>query len=330
MAGTYKDIQKMTGLSLSTISKYFNGGNMREQNRLAVEKAIAELDFRVNDLARGLKSRRSRTIGVLLPELNSTFHTAIIAEVEKILRRHGYGTIICDSHLDAAQEQQALQFLMDKMVDGIIAVPYDKTGKSLAIAKEREIPVVLIDRLLPGYDAVILDNEGASRLAVQEFIACGHREIGLLCGPDGIYTMRARRRGFEHALREYGLSARHIVSGQVTVQGGYESAMLLLRGPQRPTAVFCSNYEITLGTVIALNECNLHVPDQISLIGFDNLELAQVVKPALTMVVQPMQEIASAAASRMLCLLEGPSNKTPQIKTLCAELVRGQSVLPRF
>jgi len=329
-AATYKDIQRLTGLSLSTISKYFNGGNVLDVNRKAIDRAIVKLDFRMNEFARSLKSKRSKTIGVLIPELNSTFHTSIIADVEDILRQNGYGTIVCDSRLDRQMEKDALEFLLGKMVDGIITIPFDKSGQHLKLADERNVPVVLIDRIETDYkaDAVIVDNAGAAEMAVKEFVENGHKRIAILCGPDGIFTMKARMDGFKRALENnhIELNPEYLISEKMTISGGYEGAKRMMELKNPPTALFCANYEITLGAIIAINESGVKIPNDLSVIGFDNLLLAQVVQPTLTMIVQPMREIAENAAQMMLDRLE--SKKTGGIKTieLSASMTRGHSV----
>jgi LacI family transcriptional regulator len=330
MAATYKDIQRITGLSLSTISKYFNGGHVLDSTRKAIERASVKLDFRINEYARGLKSRRSKTIGVLIPELNSTFNTSIIADVEDILRAHGYGTIVCDSRLNKQMEKDALEFLLGKMVDGIITIPFDKSGEHLKLADERNVPVVLIDRLVTDYktDAVIVDNTGAAEMALKEFVDNGHKRIAILCGPDEVFTMKARMDGFKKALVKNHIEPTedYLASQEMTVSGGYEGAKRLINLKKPPTALFCANYEITLGAVIALNESGVKIPSDLSFIGFDNLTLAQIIQPNLTIIVQPMREIAENAAQLMLDRLE--SEKTMGIKTieLSAGMSKGQSV----
>ena len=123
-----KDIANRTGLGLATISKYLNGGTVREQNRIAIEKAIGELDFTVNEFARSLKTSRSKTIGVLIPELSNVFITSVITALEDILRQNGYGIIVCDSRTDLGREKDAVEFLMSKMVDGIVMMPAGGNG----------------------------------------------------------------------------------------------------------------------------------------------------------------------------------------------------------
>ncbi len=331
MAATYKDIRKLTGLSLSTISKYFNGGTLIEENRKSIEKAIVKLDYHVNEYARGLKSNRSKTIGVLIPELNSTFHTSIIAEVEDILRRNGYGTIVCDSRLDKQIEKDSLEFLISKMVDGIITIPFDKSGKHLELADQRNIPVVLIDRLEDEYktDAVIVDNTAAAQLAVNEFVENGHKDIAIICGPQGLFTMNARMEGFKKflSINNIKINNDYLISGDIAISGGYEGAKKLLQLKNPPTALFCANYEITLGAIIAINESGFKIPNDISIIGFDNLTLSKVVKPSLTIITQPMREIAENAANLILERLESEKVSGTKIIELNPSIIKGKSVL---
>jgi LacI family transcriptional regulator len=327
---TYKDIQRMTGLSLSTISKYFNGGNVMEENRKAIDRAVAKLDFRMNEYARGLKSKRSKTIGVLIPELNSTFNTSIIADVEDILRMQGYGTIVCDCRLNKKIEKEALEFLLSKMVDGIITIPFDNVGEHLKMAQLRNIPVILIDRLVTGYkaDAVIVNNVGAVEMAVNEFVENGHKRIAILCGPDGIFTMKARMDGFKKALltKHLELFDEYQICEELSISGGYAGAKYVLGLQSLPTALLCANHEMTLGAIIALTESGVKIPAELSVIGFDNLMLSQIVKPNLTIIVQPMREIAENAARLMLERLESESTKGIKIIELDASMIKGNSV----
>lgn len=327
---TYHDIQRLTGLSLSTISKFFNGGNVRPNNRELIEAAVERLGFRVNEFARSLRTSRSNTVGVLLSELDSSFNTSIIAKVEDALRAEGYGTVICDAHRDGAVEREAVEFLLGKMVDGILAIAVADDGAAYQPALERGVPVVLIDRVPRGVDtdAVVVDNAAAAASAVTELARWGHERIALVAGSDESSTMRERRRGFLDALERRGIAPTpgYLAVAPLTVRGGYQAVLDLVAMPERPTALFCANYELTLGAVMALNEVGTRFPDDISLIGFDNLLLTQVVKPRPTMVVQPIEQIASTAAQLMLRRLASPSLSAPRRVTLDTTLVVGESV----
>lgn len=326
MVATYKDIRRLTGLSLATISKYYNGGNVLGPNRELIEKAAAELDYQVNNVARGLRSRRSMTIGVVLDELDSTFNTTIVSRIEERLREAGYGTIICDSRQDAESQAEVVRFLIGKMVDGIVVVPVDDDTSFLNAARDRDIPVVAVDRLMFGTDSVVIDNRAAITSAVQLLADAGHTTIGLLAGPDTTYTMRERRAGFRDAVRaRTGLLPRAelLTPDHVSIEGGHAGLRRLLRLSSPPTAVVCANYGFTLGASIALNELS---PDsRPALVGFDNLELARLIRPRPTLVTQPIEKLALEAAELLLQRLNGEGPDDPVTITLDTTLMVGHA-----
>ncbi len=332
MAVTIKDIAKKTGLGLATISKYINGGNVRENNRVLIESAIDELDFTVNAFAQGLKSNRSKTIGVVIPELNNIFIATIISAVEEILRQNGYSVIVCDCHTDEKLECEAVQFLIHKMVDGIINMSVCKDGKHLYPAVTKNIPVILIDRTIPELsgkvNAVLIDNAGAAEAATTYLLNQGHRNIGILVGPRDVYTSERRLLGYRYAFDSFHLSPPEdlIVCSDYTVQGGYECMRSWLSEHPETTATFITNYEMTLGAMIAVNELGIRVPDQVSVIGFDNLGLSQVIRPKLTIIEQPLEDIAKHTAGIMLDKLSEKSPSNPKTITLGTTLLVGESV----
>mgnify|MGYP001278373190 CR=1 FL=1 len=329
---TVKDLANRTGLGLATISKYLNGGHVLERNKIAIEKAIEELDFTVNEFARGLKVGRSHTIGVIIPELSNVFITSIITVVEDFLRKKGYGVIICDCRTNEEQEAESVRFLVSKMVDGIINMPVCREGTHLQPALEKNIPVVLIDRMISDLkgqvNAVLVDNVRASSSAVLELIQAGHKHIGIILGPKDIFTSQQRRLGYQQAFIENNLMPDEslTVFSDYTVQGGYESMNRLLDRPDI-SAVFVTNYEMTLGAMIAANERGIKIPEQLSFIGFDNLQLSQVIRPKLTIVTQPLEEIGKQTAEILLeQLVKEPNQRKTKIVTLSASVQLGESV----
>ena len=166
-----KDIARRTGLGLATISSYFNGGNVREKNRIKIEEAIEELHYEVNEVARGLKTNATKTIGVVIPELNNTFCAEIITGMEDVLRSHGYATIVCDCRTDKKLEREAIEFLIRRRVDGVINMPVDEEGNHLKKFQRTGKPIVLIDRKIQGIscDSVLVDNKKAAEDAMQLF-----------------------------------------------------------------------------------------------------------------------------------------------------------------
>ncbi len=197
MPATIKDLARETGLSLATISKYLNGGNVLTRNKSLIDESIQRLNFRVNPLARGLKTNRTMTVGMVIPEFSAIFFSTVAGGVEDALSRHGYGVLLCDSHSRHRGELDAVQFLVDRQVDGIIAVTGFDGMSTFVPARKRNIPVVLIDNVPPNriYDVVTTDNLNASREATAYLLSMGHRKCGVICGPNEIYTARERLAG---------------------------------------------------------------------------------------------------------------------------------------
>ena len=332
MAATMKDIAKRTGLGLATISSYFNGGNVREKNRIKIEAAIEELHYEVSEVARGLKTNATRTIGVVIPELNNTFCAEIITGMEDVLRSHGYATIVCDCRTDRKLEQEAVEFLIRRRVDGIINMPVDEEGKHLRKFQKTGKPIVLIDRRIQGIscDSVLVDNRKAAEDAVQCFIKNGHRNIGIIGGPEGIFTAQERLAGYSKALKEAGIPIRGslIFHGDYTIQGGVRGLEELVRSNPDMTAVFVTNYEMTMGAMIGVNELGIKIPEQLSMIGFDNLQFARACNPKLTIVSQPTDGIAREVARIMLEHLENGKQENEECfsEKLQTEIIEGKSV----
>lgn len=332
MAATMKDIAARTGLGLATISSYFNGGNVREKNRVKIEAAIEELHYEVNEVARGLKTNETKTIGVVIPELNNTFCAEIITGMEDILRMHGYATIVCDCRTDPQLEKEAMDFLLKKRVDGLINMPSDTQGKNLAAFSRSGKPVVLIDRRTGDIpcDCILADTRRASKEAVLQLLQAGHRRIGIVCGPQGVFTAEERLKGYLDAHRDYGLPVdeRLVVRGDYTIEAGVQGIKQLVREAPQMTAALVTNYELTMGCVIGLNELGLRVPEDLSVIGFDNLSFARACSPALTIIAQPTAEIAREAAETILMRLTSKSDEQPgQITRTCScSLIPGRSV----
>ena len=326
---TIKDVARRTGLSLSTISKYLNGGNVREENRLAIDAAVAELGFSVNVFARSLKANRSMTVGVLLPTISSPFFGRVVASLELILRRSGYECFVCSYDFDREQELGKLAFLARYHVDGIVYVPENVTAGEVR-ARVGAIPVVLIDRSLDqaDYDTVVVDNLNAAYGAIEHLINQGHRRIGIIAGPSGIYTAQERLRGYRRVHEDFDLPIDDdlILEGDYSVESGHRLMDALLKRTDPPSAVFVTNYEMTLGAIMALNESPIRVPDELSIIGFDNQQLARIVKPALTIVVQPIQSIGETAAALLLKRLKEDHTGFPAMHRLKTRLVMDESV----
>ncbi len=331
MASTMKDIAKRTGLGLATISKYLNGGQVRPNNKKLIDDAVRELHFVPNEFARGLKTSQSRTIGVVIPELGNAFITSIITAMEDMLRKQNYAVIVCDCRSDVRHEREAVLFLINKRVDGLINMPTDTSGAHLLPALNAQIPIVLVDRILKPLtgrvSTVIVDNVDAAEKATRHLLHAGHASIALILGNEAIYTTQKRKEGYLNALKEHGIELREelVIYSDYTMEGGYIAMKKLLGLAQRPTAAFVTNYEMTLGAMIALNEAQINIPGDMSFIGFDKLDLFGAIYPNLTLVKQPQNAISECVARQLLSLLSD-EKAPPQVIMLSTQLHEGATV----
>jgi len=292
MPSTIKDIKEETGLSLATISKYLNGGNVLPRNKELIEAAIEKLDYRVNEIARGLVTNSTRTVGVSVFDITDVFNGVILHEIGLQLSRHGYGMLIVDAGNDEEREAKNIRFLVNKKVDGIISVPVAGQSSVLDPAFSANIPVVLIDRQYSdrSLDSVVINNREAAADATRYLIQHGHRDIAVICSKSE-YTGRERYAGFKAAMEDAGLKIpeEYVLAGTHSIEHGYNAMNRILTLKKRPTAVLATNYGINIGVVMAINEAKVSYPEDISVVGFDNLMLSRVLKTKLTVVEQPME-----------------------------------------
>jgi DNA-binding LacI/PurR family transcriptional regulator len=325
---TIKDIAQHCHLSISTVSKFLNGGSVRKKNRIAIEEAIRLHNFKVNTIARGLKTKRSYTIGIVVPTLEYSFFGSLVAGIEALLYTKGYSSIVSSFRLgDPELESSKIDFVLGKSVDALVLAPQHTKRLNL---EGISVPVVLIDRIIDDYpcDAVVVNNEEVVKTAVVKLIEAGHRRIGLLIGDDNISTFRDRLWGYYKAFDEYGLPIikENIVFGKYTIDSAYKMMNQLLDLPIRPSSVLATNSSFSVGALISIAEHNLSIPEDISFIGFDCYDLAIVYKPTLTTVVQSTQLICEKVVEILLKRLQENDAAHRECVVIDAEITSGQSI----
>ena len=338
MSATIRDIKEMTGLSLATISKYLNGGRLLPENAEKIENAIRVLHYEVNDIARGLVTSKSRIIGVVVFDIANVFTGTLLSYLGEKLRSAGYAAIICDSQNDAAVEAENIRFLLGKKVEGLLVIPVSPDAGFLEPALRAGIPAVVLDRSLNDtrLDYVTVNNAAAAGDAVRLLAGYGHRKIAVI-GSDKVITGRERLRGFLEAMREEQIAypEEYVKPGSHSIEHGYRSMQELLALKDRPTAVFMGNFEIILGAVMALNESSFKCPQDISLIGFDDLIISNLSNPRLFLIVQPLQEMAEEAVRILLKRIgkkrtedqeEAETLEEHEERILMTHLVKGESI----
>ena len=309
MPATLKDIAKRTNLSLGTVSNYINGKKIKEKNRVLIERAIRELDYSVNQLARGLKTNRSASVGIIMPTLDDPYAAKIASHLTSIFRANDYAVLVCES-ASAENEAEVVRFMVQKQVEGVISFPVAEDAAVYRPLDEKKIPYILIDRALKGApcDVFLLNNREISRSAVRLAISRGHRKIGILAGEKGFLSADERVAGYTDALREAGIPVRqeYILRSKQNDQDGAIAGAAELTGlSDRPTAVFATNYFFTLGMVVACSERGLRLGREMHLIGLDDIMLNELIRPKLTIVAQPMREYAEKSAALLLGVMRG-------------------------
>lgn len=333
MAATIKDIARATGLSVATVSKFLNGGTVREQNRELLQKAVRELDYHINEYARALKTNRSRTVGFLVPKFGDVFASELASEAVTKLKEQQYSLFVCESHNSMEGEREAIDFLASKQVDGIMATLIGTDGWYYKRIFDRYgIPVVLFDRKLDFdvCDTVVIDNAGAAYQAVNRLIDAGHRDIAVIRGHQGHYTADQRYEGYERAMKDAGIPVKEelVLAVDYADTNMYDHIKCLFTMKQRPTAIFSVNYFTTISTIMALNELDISVPQEISLFGFDNYHLSQIVKPRLWLVEQPLARMAEEGTRLLLDRIgsKGQEEATFHTVNIQANILQGDSI----
>lgn len=329
MPATIRDIKEQTGLSLATISKYLNGGNVLPENRVKIEAAIKDLHYEVNEIARGLVTNKTKTVGISVYSVESPFSGQILHYVGEQLRKSGYGMLICDSCNDEELERKNLKYLLGKKVDGIIVMPVSHESAFLEPAINADIPIVLLDRALTDgvFDCVKIDNRMAVVRAMNVLISNNHKKIAVIASQRE-YTGRERFNGFMDAMEQAGLAVpkEYIKRGVHSMECGYKNMKELLELKNRPTAVFMDNYEITLGAMMAINESKYKCPDDISILGFDDQIIFHLIQPAVYMVEQPLKEMGETAVDILLNRIKSGSKGMPREISLSTTLHKGASI----
>ena len=319
---TIKDVARLAGVSPSTVSKYINGGSVRRENLASIRSAIAQLDYRVDPIARSLKTRRSHSIGILLPSLAAPLFSSVFLASDKVLREHGYHSLMSCYYADHGLERDYLGYLISAGVDGLIYVPENLTAEEFQeLADHRDVPVVQVDRMIPGVDSdiVLSENKRSACLAVSRLIDRGHRRIALVGGPSSVQTAKERLAGYLQALELNGIlyDGSLVFSGELSFAFGYQSFMELMGAGAPPTAIFSTNHDITMGIITAAREQGLRIPGDVDVFGFDCVDVCAVMSPPLPVVHQPEEEIGRTAASYLIQRLEGYGGEPRKTRLPC-------------
>lgn len=326
-----QDVAKAAGVSTASVTRYLAGQRIRSEE--AVRGAIETLGYRPSQVARSLKSGRHHSIGVIVPDVSNPFFAALVKGIEREVRPHGLQVILGNSDEDAEREASLVRELAQR-TDGIIMAPLSETDRIPHELMDAGTPLVFVDREIstgPDVDRVLVENADGVRQAVDHLVGLGHTRIGTISGRLDSTPGRVRHEAFTASLEAHGLSPLDelVRLGDFREASGREQMTALWNLPEPPTAVFVANNLMTTGALVALRELGVRVPQQISIVGFDDLPLAPLLDPPLTVVAR--DDVGQGvAAARLLVARLSSAEPTPTSRlALPVELVvRGSTAAP--
>jgi LacI family transcriptional regulator len=318
MKATIRSVAKLAGVAPSTVSHYLNRtAPLSPATAKSVEEAIAALNYRVNLGARSLRLRKTNSIGVVIPNITSPYFGEIAAVMENKLWEHGFQTLLCISERSPERELSQVANLVGRQVDGILLVYCSQKSRVADTLGNIPVPIVFVDRQVPDQYSICTDNVLGGRLAARHLARLGHRAIGVLCGEPSVQNVVERMQGFELELHKFGLEIpdAYKVTGRQDLQLGLRITDLLQLEP-RPTAIFATNDIVAIGAWRKLVESGFRIPRDISIMGFDDIEISRFLVPPLTTVAQPYREIGAQAVELLISLVQSRDAKKPAEKNV--------------
>lgn len=338
MAVTIKDIAKETGLSLSTISKYLNHKNVQEKNKILIEDAIKRLDYHPNRIAQSLRSEKTKTVAILMMDLGNYFWGDVVFSITNYFAQLDYTTIACSYNSDTFIIKETLQYLVAKKVEGVIILPSTENDVIYTLFQEKNIPVILLDQipaLVDDFpvDIVSSDNREAGKRLAQYVIRKGHKKIGVLSPVKYVSTVRERILGFQEECenhREVSVSFSESINlkGEVSeaMNRGKKGFRDIMLQTEPPTAIFCTNYVVAMGVLVEAAAQNYSIPEDVSVICYDDDMLFRSMTPPITCVAQDLKTIGVEAAKLLLKRMNGDWSDFPVLKKVDVSFHERESV----
>ncbi|MDA3938840.1 MAG: LacI family DNA-binding transcriptional regulator [Spirochaetia bacterium] len=300
-----KAVAEKADVSTTTVSHVINKTRfVSPEKKERVLEAIKELDYQPNGLARSFRKKRTKTLGLIIPDNTNPYFAEVARGVEDACFERGYSVILCNSDRKMEKEINYLELLMEKGVDGIAFVSVGDDKKATDIFGKKRVPKVLLDRDIPGMqiDSVLVDNRLGGFLATDYLIKLGHRRIACITGPSKLSSSLERELGYNDAFKKANITLDKMLiqSGSFHSDSGYEGIKKLLSQTNPPTAIFACNDLIAIGAMYGAIEMGFKVPEDLSIIGFDDISLASFMTPRLTTVMQPKYEIGKTAANLLI------------------------------
>ncbi|ESQ85126.1 hypothetical protein AEAC466_05290 [Asticcacaulis sp. AC466] len=331
---TIKEIAKHAGVSVGSVSHVINGSaGVGPDIKARVERAIADLGYTPNPVARGLRQQRTRMIAMIIPDITNPYFPSVVRGAEDLAFEHGLQIVLCNTDNDPVKEAAYLRTMVSYSLSGLLIIPSvgDEQNHPLHDGRPSGIPTLCLDRkpMHWGGDVIVSDNAEGGRLVARHFLQSRHTRIAIIRGPDQFSNAFDRQQGFLSELTSSGLHTPddYIEQGAFDIDGGRRAAQRLLSLSTPPTAIFASNDLMALDVLTALEARGLSCPNDVSVVGFDNLDVAAITRPGLTTVDQSGYTLGRAGLSRLLARMDAP-DLAPETLQLPVRLVHRGSVCP--
>lgn len=323
---TIRDVAKLAGVAPITVSRVVNDSDyVSQKTRERVEAAIEKLGYVPNMLGPSLRFKQTMTLAMVITDITNPFWTTVARGVEDIAQANGYSTILCNTDESEEKQEQYLQMLLRRRIDGILLVPASSSPVPIRLIQRQGIPVVVLDRQIPDVDVDIVraDSETGAYKLTQHLLSLGHRRITMLAGPKSTSTAVDRVNGFCRAMNEAGLDICdvQVLWGTFTQESGYTMAGEALSKIPRPTAIFAANNFVAIGAMQAIREQGLRVPEDVALVTVDDIPLAFAVNPFLTVATQPAREMGQQATRLLLDIIKKEADHRYQHIVLPTEMI---------
>jgi DNA-binding LacI/PurR family transcriptional regulator len=313
---TIRDVAIKANVSVATVSRALNKPNSLKPSTLEkVQKAMKVLEYTPNIIARSLKTKRSSMVGIIIPNILNLFFAQIVRGAERVLSEYGYFSVIFDSEEDSLKENRYLHEILERRFDGLIIVPSKENTEIPVIIKEKPFPVVFADRYFSKeYDSIKGNNYSGIYSLVSHLISRGYKKIGTITGPPETLPGRERHCAFIQSMSNHGLEVKeeYIKIGDFSIEDGYRKMKEIMNLEDLPEAVVMANNFLGVGALRAIKERGLKVPQDIAMVVFDEVYLADLADPPLTVVVQPAEEIGKIAANILIERINGDVSTPPR------------------
>ncbi len=330
MKVTIDDIARIAHVSKATISRVLNDEKgVGEETRNRIKSIIDEIGYKPNLLARGVATAKTKTIGVIIPDITNPFFPDLIKSIEGYYSNQGYTVLLCNTNSIPEQEMQAISTCIAKRVDGILlASSVEEPSEMHCLLKKYNMPCVLMDRGGQGFEAdarVFVDNEYSVFMATSHLICNGNRRIAFLSGPANISTSKERLVGYLSALKQYGISPIQelICYGDYTLESGFQATKRLLDS-QQFTALVSANDSMAVGAIKSIRQMGFRIPEDVEVIGYDNIQLGTLIEPRLSTVEQPISLMGKTASELLYSIINGGEIKERSVR-LKAHLILRES-----